>query len=138
MIPRSTAYRLFNEYNAGNGTILPSSSEKGRNRGTPQKLFPEHSAFLVNFFDNNPSATLGLPSQELTNNFDGLTVALPVLWRHITEKCSLSLKQASKYTLERDSSRTIELRHKIVTEWRVNGVDFQKNCVFIDEAGFNT
>jgi thymidine kinase len=40
--------------------------------------------------------------------------------------------------MDRDVTRTIELRYKIITEWKAAGADFQKNCVFIDEAGFNS
>lgn len=138
MIPRSSAYKLFNEYNAGTSSVMPGPATKGKNRGTPQKLFDEHATALTKIFDSNPSCTLGLAAVELANQFDGLTVSLPTLWEFITEKCAMSLKQATVYTAERDSSRTIELRHKIVSEWKAAGVDFKKNCVFIDEAGFNS
>lgn len=94
MITRSTAYKFFNKFNA----IIPGDAIKKRDRGAPQKLFPEHSVLLVHF--------------------------LPVLWRCITEKCSLFLKQASKYTLEMNASQTIKLRHEIASEWKVKGVDF--------------
>ncbi|ORE00966.1 hypothetical protein BCV72DRAFT_88365 [Rhizopus microsporus var. microsporus] len=49
-----------------------------------------------------------------------------------------SLKQASKYNLDRNAERTILLRHEIVSKRIEIGVDFQKNYVFIDEAGFHT
>ncbi|KAI9486429.1 MAG: hypothetical protein EXX96DRAFT_475262, partial [Benjaminiella poitrasii] len=45
---------------------------------------------------------------------------------------------APKYSLERYSTRLLELRHIIVSLWKANDVDFKRNCVFIDEAGFNT
>ncbi|CEG83375.1 hypothetical protein RMATCC62417_17304 [Rhizopus microsporus] len=38
MIPRSTAYKLFNEFNSGDGTVLPEGSlKKKANRGTAKK-----------------------------------------------------------------------------------------------------
>ncbi|KAG2195265.1 hypothetical protein INT46_001996 [Mucor plumbeus] len=46
--------------------------------------------------------------------------------------------QASKYTIERDAQRTIDLRYDIINKWKEAGVDYQRNCVFIDEAGFNS
>ncbi|KAG1176101.1 hypothetical protein G6F70_000065 [Rhizopus microsporus] len=51
---------------------------------------------------------------------------------------SVHLKQASKYNAERDSERTLRLRQELVSKWKEICVDFQKNCVFIDEAGFNS
>jgi len=138
MIPRSTAYKLFNEFNEGDGTVLPGILSKGKNRGTRQKLFAEHAKFLVKLFDENPSYTLGMAIEKLALNFNGMTISPPSLWKFITEQCALSLKQASKYTQERDSPRTLDLRHTIVGSWKANGVDFKTDCVFIDEAGFNT
>ncbi|CEP06802.1 hypothetical protein [Parasitella parasitica] len=37
---------------------------------------------------------------------------------HIREKCALTLKQATKYTAERDSPRTLQLRFDIITQWK--------------------
>jgi hypothetical protein len=67
VIPRSIAYRSFNEFNAGDGTVLPGSAPKGGNRGTPQNFFPKRSAFLIKLFDSNPSSTLELAREELIN-----------------------------------------------------------------------
>jgi hypothetical protein len=136
-IPRSTGYVLLNEFNAGDGTVLPDNTPKER-KTRPEKLFPEHSAFLIKLFDDNPSIVLEQVREELCNNFEGLTIALSSLYSYITEKCAISLKQATKYTMERDAPRMIELRFNIVSEWRAAGVDFQRNCVFVDEAGFHS
>jgi hypothetical protein len=54
------------------------------------------------------------------------------------EHISVSLKQASEKTLETDATWTIQLRYKIVNEWKAIGVHFQKNCVSVDEAGFHS
>ncbi|ORE00967.1 hypothetical protein BCV72DRAFT_173641, partial [Rhizopus microsporus var. microsporus] len=47
MIPYSSAYKLFNEFNLSNSTVLPGSASKKIKRGTPQKLFAEHGQFLI-------------------------------------------------------------------------------------------
>lgn len=92
----------------------------------------------MNYFDKKPSSTLEMTKDELSKNFVGFTISLPNLWRHLTENCHFSLKQASKYNADRNAERTLLLRQEIVTKWKEAGVDFQKNCVFIDEAGFHT
>ncbi|KAG2200873.1 hypothetical protein INT46_006435, partial [Mucor plumbeus] len=135
-IPRSSAYQLRNEFNAGNGTVLPGNLPKRRN-SPPKKFFPEHSAFLIKLFDENPSIVLEQAKEKLEQNFEGFSISLTGLHKHIREKCALSLKQASKYTIERDAPRTIDLRYDIINKWKEAGVD-QRNCVFIDEAGFNS
>ncbi|KAI8988256.1 hypothetical protein BDF20DRAFT_815336, partial [Mycotypha africana] len=47
-------------------------------------------------------------------------------------------KKASKYTAERDAPRTLELRASIIKKWRAADVNFMTNCVFVDEAVFNS
>ncbi|KAG0782662.1 hypothetical protein G6F16_006659 [Rhizopus arrhizus] len=110
MIPRSTAYKLFNEFNAGDGTVLPGGSlKKKANRGTAKKIFPEHTRFLVSYFDEHPSSHLEMARGAPIGHFE-----------------------------ERDSERILRLRQELVSKWKEIGVDFQKNCVFIDESGFNS
>ncbi|ORE03477.1 hypothetical protein BCV72DRAFT_213193, partial [Rhizopus microsporus var. microsporus] len=50
----------------------------------------------------------------------------------------ISLKQASIYILERNSPRTVDLLHHRVAVWKAASIDFPKNCVFVDEAGFHS
>ncbi|KAI9478548.1 MAG: hypothetical protein EXX96DRAFT_505072 [Benjaminiella poitrasii] len=67
-----------------------------------------------------------------------LSVAISSLYVHISEKCCLALTQASKYTIERDAPRTFNLCYEIINKWIEVGVDFKKNYMFIDEAGFHS
>ncbi|KAI9469859.1 MAG: hypothetical protein EXX96DRAFT_456899, partial [Benjaminiella poitrasii] len=69
--------------------------------------------------------------------FPGLEISINGLYKYIREKCALSLKQAIKYTAERDSPRTLQLRFDIITQWKAAGVSYRENCVFVDEAGFH-
>ncbi|CEP12447.1 hypothetical protein [Parasitella parasitica] len=79
-----------------------------------------------------------MAKEALSRNFVDFAISLPNIWRHLTEMCHFSLKQASKYNADRNSERTLLLCAEIVSKWKEVGVDFQKNCVFIDEAGFHT
>ncbi|KAI8877528.1 hypothetical protein K501DRAFT_130034, partial [Backusella circina FSU 941] len=139
MILRNSAYILFNEFNEGDGSVLPGTSKKKKaNRGIPVKLLRQHTEFLVKLFDENPASTIEMAREALSANFSDFTISLPSLWKHLTEVCHFSLKQASKYNADRNLERTLLLRHEIIGKWKEAGVDFQKNCVFIDEAGFHT
>lgn len=40
--------------------------------------------------------------------------------------------------MDRDIPRTLKKRFDIISEWKAMGVDFLKNCVFVDEAGFHS
>ena len=136
-IPRSTAYELINEFNSSDGTVLPGNNPR-KPQNKAKKLYPTHSEFLIQLFDQNPSIVLEQARIQLCEAFPGLEISIPGLYKHIREKCALSLKQATKYTAERDSPRTLQLRFDIITQWKANGVDFKNNCVFVDEAGFHT
>ncbi|KAI8890546.1 hypothetical protein K501DRAFT_156599, partial [Backusella circina FSU 941] len=76
-----------------------------------------------------------LTKEALLTQFPDLEdISIPSLWKHVTIECAFSLKRASLYNEE----RTRRLRYEVVNKWKEIRVDFQKNCVFIDEAGFNT
>ncbi|GAA5795145.1 hypothetical protein HPULCUR_000498 [Helicostylum pulchrum] len=57
-IPTSSAYKLLNQFNDSNGTILPGSTSTQKGKTIPKKLFPVHTAFLIQLFDANPSTVL--------------------------------------------------------------------------------
>lgn len=136
-IPRSTAYELKKESNNSGGTILPGFKEKKYNRKGNPTLMEEHSKFLADFIDDNPSVTLQLAQDELCKKFDGLKITPSGLRKHMTDKLALSLKKADPYRAERNSERIIDAGERAVRKWIEEGVDFLQNCVFMDEAGFN-
>jgi hypothetical protein len=81
--------------------------------------------------------------EALIGHFESLIISFPALWKHSTEQCSFSLKQASEYNAGRDSEIALCIRQKLVSKWKKIGVDLQKKkgekkSVFIDGAGFNT
>ncbi|PIA17047.1 hypothetical protein COEREDRAFT_80760, partial [Coemansia reversa NRRL 1564] len=70
--------------------------------------------------------------------FDGFTISVSALHRHLVEKCRLTLKKLEKLPAEQNSDRVIALRKERVEQWKqMKDLDFTTNCVFIDKAGFN-
>ncbi|KAG2210753.1 hypothetical protein INT46_008575 [Mucor plumbeus] len=114
-IPSSLAYQLSNKFNAGNKAGLPESLPKKRN-SPPKKNFPEHSAFLIKLFDENPSIVLVQVKEELERNSERQNIL----------------------TIERDAPRTIDLRYDNINKLKAAGIDYQRDCVFIDEARFSS
>ena len=50
----------------------------------------------------------------------------------------MTLKKLEKIPAARNSERVLKLRRERIEEWEaIPELDFAKNCVFIDEAGFN-
>jgi hypothetical protein len=55
--------------------------------------------------------------EQLCNMFQGLSISEGGLRKHVKEKIRLSLKNSSIYTMDRDVTRTIELRYKMESGW---------------------
>ncbi|KAG1472823.1 hypothetical protein G6F56_001307 [Rhizopus delemar] len=67
-IPWQSVYRLrkyFNDSDGSNGSVLPGFVPKAKNRGTKQKLFSQHTLFLIQYLDSHKSTALGLIKEVL-------------------------------------------------------------------------
>lgn len=130
---------MWNEFNKSGGKELPGfkKSSKHDNRGRPPILIEEHTQFLIKYIDSNVASTVDLVHDELCKPFPGLRISVNVVYKHMGTKCNLSLKGAEILRKERDSDTTIRKRKLHIEKCKENNVDYQKNCVFIDEAGFN-
>jgi hypothetical protein len=100
-------------------------------------LREEHTQFLVNYIDLNATSTVDLAYDELFKAFPSLKISVNAVYKHMRTKCNLSLKRAEILREERDSDTTIRKRKLYIEKCKENNDDYQKNCVFIDEAGFN-
>ncbi|KAI9473379.1 hypothetical protein BDB00DRAFT_738318, partial [Zychaea mexicana] len=112
--------------------------KKNSLRGNNRKLKEEHTAFLMDFFDNNQSAVLWEARDALYVNFLALSIDISSLHRHLVKHCSLTLKRLNKLLAARNAPTTIETRVARINEWMADlEMDYATNCVFVDEAGFN-
>ena len=139
-IPRSTAYRIWNEFNESGGKELPGFKKKRSkqdNRGRSPILIEEHTQFLIKYIDLNVASTVDLAYDELCQAFPGLKISVNAVYKHMRTKCNLCLKRAKILCEKRNSDMTIRKRKLYIEECKENNVDYQKNCVFIDETGFN-
>lgn len=103
-----------------------------------QKLFKAHTAFFLGFFENKPDATLAQARQEVVEAFPGLEISVSAISKHLTKHCNLTMKKLEKLPQARNDPKTLEKRRTKVLEWlEIEDFDYSKNCVFIDEAGFN-
>jgi hypothetical protein len=106
--------------------------------GRKPKLTEVHSQFLICYVDEHPTAILTDIRRNLCDAFTGLTISISALHRHLVEKCKLTVKKLEKLPAARNSDRVLKLRREKIEEWEaIPELDYAKNCVFIDEAGFN-
>ncbi|KAI9262467.1 hypothetical protein EDC94DRAFT_503913, partial [Helicostylum pulchrum] len=68
-IPTSSTYKLLNQFNDSNGTILLGSTSIKKGKAKPKKLFSVHTAFLIQLFDENPSTVLEQAREEFMKRF---------------------------------------------------------------------
>lgn len=91
----------------------------------------EHSKFLVDYIEKNTTAILD-------EKFEGLKISVSAIHKHLVHKHNITLKKLEKIPAARNSDRVIALRKAVVEQYKSDAdMDFSKNCVFIDEAGFN-
>lgn len=75
--------------------------------------------------------------EQLNSQFIDLSIEKSALHEFLTEKCQITLKRAHFHSVEQNSFAKIEERYKWVKEWQETDMDFESNCVFIDEAAFH-
>lgn len=132
-----TAQHYIRKYNDDEERRLPVSGKKP-GAGRKAKLIESHSQFLIAYVDEHPEAVLSDIRRALCEAFPDLTISISALHKHLIQKCRLTLKKLEKLPAARNSDRVIRLRREKVEQWEATpGLDYSKNCVFIDEAGFN-
>jgi transposase len=132
-----TAQHYIKKYNDDEERRLPLSGRKP-GAGRKAKLTECHSQFLIDYVDEHPTAVLLDIRTALYEAFPELSISISALHRHLIQKCKLTLKKLVKLPAARNSDRVLKLRRERIEEWEANPeLDYRKNCVFIDEAGFN-
>lgn len=131
-----TAQYYVQQYTKDEQQRLPGPSKT--RGGIHFKLGEEHTQILIRYFEQNPAATLQEARVSLCQQFDGLVITLSGLHKHLVDKCCLTLKKLDKLPAARNSERVIEARKQAIQAWlALPSFDYARDCVFIDEAGFN-
>lgn len=131
-------------WNGSDGTVYPSGCIKRKPKVNSNaklkntKLNSEHTAFLIEQIDKYFYVTITDVSKPLCSKLDGLSISTSAVRNHMVKYCKASLKNVIPYDIEKDSDRTIQLRFEFINAWKAAGVDYMKNCVCVDEAGFNS
>ena len=126
-------------YPFGTSLIKPKKQgvEEKKKPGKKAVLNADHKEYLKKTFGDNPSTTVDQAVEDLINNFEGLKVSKAAVHRFMTNKCALSFKKAYFYSTERNSPEKIQERYEWVVRWSNTDLDFENNCVFLDESAFH-
>ncbi|KAG1509243.1 hypothetical protein G6F47_001604 [Rhizopus delemar] len=132
-----TARKWKREYDNDPEKNIPFKKTNRTSKRAPSQLNESHKMHLINFFDENPSAAIQDAVENLTKSFEGLEIKKSRVAEFMKEECSLSLKVVTRHPKARNSQKNLEARANWVKQWQQKGLHFMKNCVFLDEAGFD-
>ncbi|KAG2200823.1 hypothetical protein INT47_001354 [Mucor saturninus] len=134
-----SGYNYRKKYREDPELGIPERKKRGP-KGPRFKLKDRHADWIIKYIDERPTAVLAQVLEDLTNHFsdENIQVSKSALHRFMREKCALSMKRLEKIPARRNHIDVIKQRRESVEEWIANeDMDFEKNCVFIDRAGFN-
>jgi molybdenum-dependent DNA-binding transcriptional regulator ModE len=133
-IALKSAYRYRQTWNE----CLSIPDPKRRGPKKSDTLSEVHLLHLIPLIDEFSAITLAEMKHSLMSKFPDLKVSDSSFYRFVRDKCSLSIKKLESVTEYRTLASTIERRKAVVQSWLEDpDMDFEKNCVFVDESGFN-
>ncbi|CAO3702063.1 unnamed protein product [Rhizopus stolonifer] len=100
-------------------------------------LDKEHKRHLEGKLIDHPLAALDQAMESLISQFSDLKVSKITVYNFMIEKCALSFKKAHFHSKERNSPASIQKRFEWVVRWAATNMDFNSNCVLIDESAFH-
>lgn len=101
------------------------------------QLNEAHKSYLINFFDEDSTATIQDAVEDLTAKFADLDIKKSRVAEFMKEECNLSIKVVSRHPVARNKEENLQKRADWVEKWVQNGMDYLKNCIFVDESGFD-
>ncbi|KAI9362351.1 hypothetical protein BD770DRAFT_466937 [Pilaira anomala] len=75
--------------------------------------------------------------KSLTGQFESFTISKSQLNNHLRNTMLITIKKPLFQPEIRNSPENMETRFEWFMKWKDSNLDFTKNCVFIDEAGFH-
>ncbi|KAI7846699.1 hypothetical protein BDC45DRAFT_542629 [Circinella umbellata] len=100
------------------------------------QLNEAHKSYLINF-DEDSTATIQDTVEDLTAKFADLDIKKSRVAEFMKEECNLSIKVVSRHPVARNKEENLQKRADWVEKWVQNGMDYLKNCIFVDESGFD-
>lgn len=100
-------------------------------------LEEEHKQCLIDFFNESSQAIIQDAVEELTSKFAGLEIKKLRVHEFMKEECNLTMKKATFWPEARNSKENVQKRFDWVVRWGQADMEFHKNYMFIDGAGFN-
>ncbi|CEG78596.1 hypothetical protein RMATCC62417_13175 [Rhizopus microsporus] len=115
-----------------------------KQRGQPQVVISNiseaHRLYITSIVNENPALSVTIMYQLTKTEYPDLEISMTTFYRYIKRYCTLSFKRLEKIPEKRNSEDVRLQRREFVQmclEDKQMGFEKKKNCVFLDEAGFN-
>jgi hypothetical protein len=106
-------------------------------KGRPSTFTEEHDNFLIKLIDNDPQIIVNDIMEMLIVEFEGFSISNSQLNHHLKNDLCLTMKKVTLEAEARNSPENLQERFDWFMKWKNSDLDFTRNCVFIDEAGFH-
>ncbi|KAI9471055.1 MAG: hypothetical protein EXX96DRAFT_458153, partial [Benjaminiella poitrasii] len=138
-VPLSTACNWCKKSSKDLGRVVqPTEVKNKRCRGRAPTLTGVHRSFLTALIGSDVNITLNKMMDRLVCEFKHLKVSRTSLYNFATNKCKITFKKSYSRCIVRNSPSKIEERYEWAKNWFNVGLNYENNCVFVDEAGFRT
>ena len=129
-VPKSTLFDHKHRYTCRQGNAEPI-----KNKSPPRsKITADGSKFLVETVTSINTVTLQQLRYLYFQRFD-TPLDCSTIYRHLVNKCRFTIKRAQVYPERRSSEDVKSKRVQYIEQYIDTGkVQYQKNCVFVDEA----
>ncbi|KAG1474713.1 hypothetical protein G6F56_000181 [Rhizopus delemar] len=105
--------------------------------GPKSSFTTKHNEYLQGILDNDPQLFSDDIMKSLTEQFEGFTISKSQLSNHLRNTMPITIKKPLFEPEIRNSPENMETRFEWFMKWKDSNLDFTKNRVFIDEAGFH-
>ncbi|KAI9471063.1 MAG: hypothetical protein EXX96DRAFT_507510, partial [Benjaminiella poitrasii] len=104
--------------------------------GRHSQFTEEPQRFVKQMVVDNPQTTVDEVLENVTSEFKDLTISRTQLHHHMKNTLNLTVKYPTFETIARNDPDNLESRFQWFQLYKDTDLDYLKNCVFIDEAGF--
>ena len=106
--------------------------------GTVCELTEKHSTFIIDLVNERSTTTVAGIRELLLIEFPNVSVSPSAVYRHLGTSCAIFMKKSEKISVARNSEETLKKRKETILQWLTDKeMDFESNCIFLDETGFN-
>jgi transposase len=129
-----TAMRWWKHYEE-TGEVAYKKSQ--RNPGRPNSFTPEHEQYIQQILDKDSQLCADDIIGSLTSQFENFQISKSQMNHHLKNNMLISIKKPTFDPKIRNSDSNLQTRYEWFMKWKDSDPDYTKNCIFIDEAGFN-